>query len=114
MVARSKLARIAKAKARRGESRDSAANESLSPAAIAALLGAPVLAPVNLFSAYIRKSPRTVSRMEPHGLPVIRPGREPLVLVERALAWFEAGKPKPRKQGRPRNIDRGEREGGER
>lgn len=89
-------------------------DDRVSPAEIAARFGAPVLATFEEFGQLIRRSARTVARLEVEGLPVIRPGREPLVLVERALAWMEAGKPRPRKKGRLRNIDRGAHGGGER
>lgn len=81
--------------------------QAASPAEIAARLDAPVLATFGEFGALIRRSARTVKRMEEKGLPVLRPGRTPLVPVERALAWIAAGKPRPRSVGRPRNIDRG-------
>lgn len=85
-----------------------------SPAEIAASLHAPVLATFDEFGALIRRSARTVARLEKAGLPVIRPGREPLVLVERALSWIEAGKPSQsqRKPGRPKNLRRGRVTGG--
>lgn len=111
---KSASARIDKATARRAaRSRDRVA-DGASPAATAARFGVPVLATFQEFGELIRRSARTVARLEQQGLPVIRPGREPLVLVERALNWIEAGKPRPRSKGRPRNIDRGERQGGDR
>ncbi len=81
------------------------------PADVAARLGAPVLADFHEFGALIRRSARTVSRMEKMGLPVLRPGRTPLVPVERALRWIEAGRRKSGR-GRPRNVCCGSHDGG--
>ena len=105
-------ARIAKALARQARAESARACKIMeSPAALAARLG---VATFDEFGALILRGPRTVARMEPLGLPVIRPGRQPLVLVERALKWLEAGKPRPRTVGRPRNVDRGGSSGGRR
>lgn len=104
---------VAKAKGRCAAAKRARALAAyVSPAALAAQLGAPVVATFEEFGAYINRSSKTGSRMEPKGLPVIRPGRQPLVLVERALKWIEDGKPRPRAVGRPHNIDRGATKGG--